>query len=339
LIRTLGHDPHHKPAAPLFASVDSLAKIDPATNKVSAVIPVDSPVMAAVGGNTVWVYSRLEGISQINAATNTVVDTTPVRLSPARCCSLFTGPVLAANAAGAWFIGGGLAGSKPVLVHLPVGHHGKLAYPLTVTPTGVAVGGGAVWVVGHDPRGYNVLRINPTNGHVSNNRRFPRAARIDSIAFGFGAVWVVSSARATLYRIEPRSYRVSSLELPLRRATRPEIMPSMGVIEIRVTKGGHRGKRGTTYLVDPSLVINNQENDGPPDGFQNSGQFGSNWWYDREKGDVIRQRPPFSSTKTAIPVLQTGLLEGGPCFTSITAGARSIWVTTAPQLPTGGCPG
>jgi hypothetical protein len=263
-----------------------------------------------------------------------------VPLSPAHCCSLFTGPVLAANAAGAWFVAGGFAGAKAMLVHIPVGRRGKLEYPLTVTPTGVAVGGGAVWVVGHDRRGYKVLRINAANGYVSRTVRFPRSVRVDSIAFGFGAVWVVSSARAMLYRIEPRSQRLRSLRLPLPRATRPEVMPSMGYIEIRVTKGGRAGDRGTSYLVDPSppLSIVHYEWNGPPDGFQNNGQFGSNWWYDRGSGKVIRQRPPGSSEKTTIPVLRIPLLEGGPCFTSITAGARSIWVTTAPQLPTGGCP-
>ena len=33
------------------------------------------------------------------------------------------------------------------------------------------------------------------------------SARLDSIAYGYGAVWVVSSATATLYRIDPRSVR------------------------------------------------------------------------------------------------------------------------------------
>jgi hypothetical protein len=341
LIKTLGHNPHRKPAAPLFAAADSLARIDPANNKVSAVVQdvATDPLIAAAAGNTVWVYSRIEGIRQISAGSNRVVGTTPVRISPARCCSLFTGPVLAANASGAWFIEGGFAGSKPVLVHIPVGRRGKLEYPLTITPTGVAVGGGAVWVVGHAPRGYAVLGINSRNGHVTERFRFRRSARLDSIAFGFGAAWVVSSTRAMLYRIEPRSHRVRNLQLPLTRATRPEIMPSMGDVEIRVTRGGTADKRGTVYLIGPypPLEIAHHEPDGPPDGFQNNGQFGSNWWYDRGSGDVWRQRPPGSEAKTQIPV-NIPLLEGGPCLTSITAGAGSIWVTTAPQLPTGGCP-
>ena len=67
---------------------------------------------------------------------------------PAQCCGLFTGPVLAADASGAWFVGGGTAGSRAVLVHVAVGQLRERKYPLHVTPTGVAVSGTAVWVVG-----------------------------------------------------------------------------------------------------------------------------------------------------------------------------------------------
>src|SRR5262245_283994 len=42
-------------AAPLFARANSLARIDPATNEVSAVIPVGKhPAVAAAGGDSVW---------------------------------------------------------------------------------------------------------------------------------------------------------------------------------------------------------------------------------------------------------------------------------------------
>jgi serine/threonine protein kinase len=341
LIKTLGQAPKHKPTGPLLADGNSLARIDPTTNKVSAVIPVPTdPSIAAARGNTVWVYSNQAGrIWQVDAATNNVLDATPVR-DPAHCCGLFTGPVLAAGSSGAWFIDGGVAGSKPVLVHVPVGHGGPLDYPLPVTPTGVAVGGGAVWVVGRDQREDVVLRIDPTNGQVRKTFHFSTSARIDSIAYGFRAVWVVSSAAAVLYRIDPRSHTVRNLRLALPRATRPEIVPVYRDIEIRVTGGGTPTNPGTVYLVAPSrLQITHHENDGPPENFQNNGQFGSNWFYDRSTGYVDRQvsvYAPFDSIRvTRVP---PGGWEGGPCLNSITAGAGSIWVTTASQLG-GGCPG
>jgi hypothetical protein len=118
-----------KAEAPLFARANTLARIDPATDKVVAVYHVGpDPVVTAAADYTVWVYSRDGGsISQIDAVTNRVVDTTPVAL-PAECCDLSTGPVLAADASGAWFIAGGIAGDRPVLVHVPVGHQTKREY-------------------------------------------------------------------------------------------------------------------------------------------------------------------------------------------------------------------
>jgi Protein kinase domain len=96
--------------APLFARADSLARIDPATNKVSAVIDAGlNPVVAAAGGHSVWVYNK-DGptISEVDARTNRVLKTTTISgPTPAQCCSLFTGPVLAADASGAWFVNGG----------------------------------------------------------------------------------------------------------------------------------------------------------------------------------------------------------------------------------------
>src|SRR5581483_4437321 len=54
----LATEGHGKAAAPLFARPDSLARIDPATNKVSAVIYVGAhPVVVAAAGQSVWTYS------------------------------------------------------------------------------------------------------------------------------------------------------------------------------------------------------------------------------------------------------------------------------------------
>jgi Protein kinase domain len=105
----LATEGHGKAAAPLFARPDSLARIDPATSKVSAVIDVGAhPVVAAAAGHSVWTYNSGDGtISEVDPDTNRVLETTPVAGGiPAQCCSLFAGPVLAANSSGAWFVGG-----------------------------------------------------------------------------------------------------------------------------------------------------------------------------------------------------------------------------------------
>jgi hypothetical protein len=146
------------------------------------------------------------------------------------------------------------------------------------------VGGRAVWVVGRGSRADEVLRVEPVGGRATVLVRFPTTARIDSIAYGYGAVWVVSSATATLYRIEPGPARVTSLVLADSHATRPEIMPRGGDLWVRVTGGG-----GTTYWIHPSpLRVYHAEIDGPPGWEENIGALGSLWWYDWPTGAVYR---------------------------------------------------
>ena len=112
------------------------------------------------------------------------------------------------------------------------------------------------------------MRVDPADGRVTVEVRFPTSARIDSIAYGFSAVWVVSSATATLYRIDPRSTRVTRLVVAHSRATRPEIMPRGGDLWVRAADG-------TTYWIHPSpLAVYNMENDGPPGWEETSGNSG-----------------------------------------------------------------
>jgi hypothetical protein len=148
----------------------------------------------------------------------------------------------------------------------------------------------------------------------------------------------MSSAKAVLYKIDPRSNSVSSLSVGQPRAARPEILPVYGAVEVRLTSGGPPYSRGTTHLIGPSpMIILNTEFHGPPSNFQVIGQFGSAWWYDRATGRVWRQTGA-SSYKDIQATATAGELEGGPCLTSITAGARSIWVTIAAERPTAACP-
>ena len=139
---SLAHGAHKSP--PVLAAANELARIDPTTKKVDAVVNVGlNPVVSAGSGQRVWVYSEGSGkISEIDTRTNRVIERTLVSLlPPAECCGLYAGPVLAADASGAWFVKGGLV-RRPYLVNLPPGDRKRRAheYPLHITPTGVAVG-------------------------------------------------------------------------------------------------------------------------------------------------------------------------------------------------------
>ena len=325
---TLTHGAGKRSASPLRADPNTLARISPTTRKITAVIPVGlNPVMTAGSGRYVWVYSQQSGvISEVDTQTNRVIERESVSpLPPAECCGVYSGPVLAADASGAWFVTGGLV-RKPLLVHLPAGKHGKHAYSLDVTPTGVATGFGSIWVVGRTSRDNQVLRIDPADGHVVTRRRFPVSAGIDSIAAGYGAVWVVSSARSTLYRIDPRSTRhVKKVVVSDSPATRPELVANN--VWVRV-----RDHNGQVLWFDPSSLAKvHWEFDGPPENQENVWAFGSLWWYDSPSGALYRESEQNGPTQR-IPVTRSSPTAGGPCLASLTAAGGALWVTVA-SLP------
>jgi hypothetical protein len=322
---SLAHGARKSP--PLFAAPNELARIDPTTRKVDAVVNVGlNPVVSAGSGRRVWVYSEGSGkISEIDTRTSGVIERTLVSLlPPAECCGLYSGPVLAADASGAWFVKGGLV-SPPYLVHLPAGNQKRRshAYPLDIVPTGVAVGGGSVWVVGRTSRDDEVLRVDPADGRVTGRTRFPASARIDSIAFGYGKAWVVSSMRSTLYRIDPQFRRSpTKVQVSDSRATRPELID--GQVWVRV-----EGHKGMTLWIDPASLAKFQTFDGPPTSAENVWGNSVLWRYDSPNGTVVReaeQNGPEQTTQVT-RVLPT---QGGPCLSSITIADGGVWVTAAP---------
>jgi hypothetical protein len=250
-------------------------------------------------------------------------------LPPAECCGLYSGPVLAADASGAWLVKGGYVG-KPQLVHLPVGRHPPHSYPLPITPTGVATGAGAVWVVGMGPHDDELLRIDPADGRVTARRRFAASAGVDSIAFGYGWVWLVSSERATLYRVDPHFRRpLRSVRVSDSRATRPELIN--GEVWVRV-----EGNKGETYQMDPSSLTQlHWELTGPPTSQENLWAKGRLWWYDSPSGTVFweaQRLATHNGQDRRIRVTRYAPTQGGPCLSSITTADESVWVTAAPLL-------
>jgi Protein kinase domain len=328
---TLAHGAPKTVTPPPRSDANTLVRINPWTKKITARVRNVGlePMVAAGSGRYVWVYGEKGGtIAEVDTRTNRVVKMTVGSSNPpAECCGLFSGPVLAADASGAWFVSGGLVG-EPQLVHVPVNVKGRRQrYPLPVTPTGVAVGDGFVWIVGRTSREDEVLRFDPAHGRVTGRSRLPASARIDSIAFGYGWVWASSSARATLYRIDPNfRRRTRRVKVAHSRAARPEIFT--GTVLVRVKGGG-----GRQLFIDPATLTQ----DGPsyvtddPSNEEQVGGFHLSWWYDWYTGDVywekISNAPeiPHEIRVTSSPTLD------GPCLTSITTAYRSIWVTVAPE--------
>jgi hypothetical protein len=322
---SLVHGTTRRAAPPLLAGANTLVRINPHTRTVTKVVHGvgPDPAVAAGSGDRVWVYNEGdETLSEVDTRTNRVLKPIARSLVPAaECCDVYAGPMLAADASGAWLITGG-ALNKPQLVHVSV-HGTEVKYPLGLTPTGVALGDGSVWIVGHTSRDDEVLRIDQADGRLLKSMRFAVSARINSIAFGRGWVWVVSSAKARLYRIDP-NFRKSTRTVSVPggpRGARPEVIADNVLTRVSADDGH------TTWFDPSSLRDEGEEYDGAPNAEEQVWAFGVLWWYDSSAGSVQRENGPSAPVKT-IPVTHPPG-DNGACLSSITAAGGAVWVTVA----------
>jgi hypothetical protein len=315
---------HDAGSAPITVDANSLVRIDPATNKVVAAIRVGgTPSATAVSRRSVWVYNA-DGpsISEIDPATDAVRHTTTLIASP-EPANAFEGPVLAANSGGAWLVGADKRG-RSYLTHVFPGPRGTREYRLEQDPRAVALGYGAVWVATNGARDNEVLRIDPATGEVLGRMKFPLSKRVDSVAAGLGSVWVVASSSGMLYRIDPRSGRVTGRHHLIGRITPPEDV--FGLIWVGTTAAGY------TLLIDPRLlyVVDTLGCCAPTRGADTVG-FGSIWTFDSPTGTVERWNGLTHQGVRNIHVTSPPFYRG-LCLRSIAAGAGAVWVTATPNV-------
>jgi hypothetical protein len=308
------------PSAPVVRE-NTVVRIDPATNAITDVTSVGSrPAAAAAAGTSVWVYSQSGTMTEVDARTAEVRRIVQVSARPVDL-SLLAGPVLDADARGAWLIGVNDAG-RPLLERILAGGEGTRTFPLEQEPRSVAVGEGAVWVLVHGAREDQVLRIDPATGEISARARFPASPGIDSLDVGLGAVWAVSSSTGELYKIDPDSAETTGRVDLGQRAGRPYVR--FGAVWVGLSDG-----RGKTALVYPQYLI-------PAyldccrlgKGYDTATGFGSIWYDHRQTGTVVRFEAASKLIAASIPV--TAPHWDGWCLTSIAAGGDGVWVTVAP---------
>ena len=105
----------------------------------------------AVSRRSVWVYSDSDRkATEIDVATNRDRRSTPISAPPVDLSRL-AGPMLAADAGGAWLVGIDEQ-QGPLLTRVPASRGDTRTYALNVQPRAVAVGAGAVWVPGPPSR-------------------------------------------------------------------------------------------------------------------------------------------------------------------------------------------
>jgi DNA-binding beta-propeller fold protein YncE len=227
----------------IAAQENALARIEPDTNAVGRVIGVaPGPSAVAVSRGTVWVYSDADRtVSEIDAATSRVRRLTPVSARPVDLGRLI-GPMLAADAGGAWLVGIDEQ-QGPLLTRVPTGSGDIRTYALNVEPRGVAVGAGAVWVLGHRPGDNELIRLNKATGAVTGRTWFPDAGRVDSLVVDHGDAWVIASRTATLYRVDAHTMELGPHADLGQQAGRPRISGEM--LWVGVSNAG-----GRTLLLD-----------------------------------------------------------------------------------------
>jgi YVTN family beta-propeller protein len=172
---------------------NSVAAIDPATNRVVADVPVGSrPAALSFGDGALWVANLDDNsVSRINPGTREVVRTIATAQQPAG---------VAAGAGGVWVASpnGSLQLIDPtfnVVSTLATGSRGYLT--AVDLPSPAVAGANAVWVVNKT----SLSRYDPQTHHVEATIGVGLSPA--GLVIGDGAVWVADSAQDTVTRVDP----------------------------------------------------------------------------------------------------------------------------------------
>lgn len=198
---------------PLTVVPNSVALVDPRTNRVRADIPVGQrPVAVTTGDGSVWVANADDQtLSRIDETTRKEVTRIGIGTDESD---------LAFGHGSIWVAGGNDgtltrvdASSNVIEARLSLGRgNGLVPKPVFA----VATGAGAVWAT----RGDSVVRIDPTSNAVT---KVIRVRRPSGIAADNGAIWVTSTA-ARIFRFDARTgTRTATIVVPGRA-----IAPAVG---------------------------------------------------------------------------------------------------------------
>ncbi len=244
LVLTLGGGDGGKPKPDLTVRDNTVVRIDPDTDHISAVTKVgQGPLFVASGGKTVWVYNETDRtVSGIDTSTNVVERIQSISGSPP---FLAANSWIAADADGAWVLSS--ASGKGLLTHLRLALR-PLESQFDGDPVAIALGKDAVWVAVKKLLGNEILDIDPRTrsvvaritlrGSVRGSAPDVQFPDVQSLAVGEGAVWAMQGGPqgGTIVRIDPASGRVTgSLNLDANQGW--ALAAGNGAVWAAVTKG------------------------------------------------------------------------------------------------------
>ena len=225
---------------------NQVVRINPATNTVTATIPVGFFPVRAVGGfGAVWVSNCGEGtVSRIDPATNHVVATIQTG-----ACPFDLGTI----AGSVWVVNGDdhVSRINPVTNRVVATIPAALAVCKQISFDcidfrGLSTGAGAVWVTSHRS---TVLRIDPLTNRVTNTIRIgPCCFSLRGVGVGFGSVWAsVDGLGNLIVRIDAKTLTIT------KRIRSVQINPGeVTIFKGRVWFGHDSREQSKIEAIDPS---------------------------------------------------------------------------------------
>jgi YVTN family beta-propeller protein len=304
-------------------SPNTVAVLDESSGHVVAQIPVGAgPVGVAVEGDAVWVANGGDDtLTRIDASTRDVAGSIGLGRTPS---------AITTGAGGVW-VASGIGGSGAVFRVEPQSNDVVLARitrngapdPFAPpTPSALAVGGGGIWTNGN-PR-FLVERLSVSDGRLSRPVRVGSAHSVDGLAYGFGALWIASSADDSVLRLDPTTGHVVAVirVAAVGARTAGPYGIAVGDGSVWVTDAlASRVSRIDPHLntVSATIVVGRR-----PTAIVIGG--GRAWVLNRDDGTVMAIDSATDRVITSAKV--------GTGATGIAEGAGAVWVTVAGSAPT-----
>jgi streptogramin lyase len=314
-------------AEPLVPRANTILRVDPQKNEISDVIDVGSePNATAVRDGTVWVFNQGDQtLAEVDPRADRVRHKTRLPVL-ATDLGFGSGPLLAADAGGAWMLGTDVDDGQSRLVRVPRGGHEIRTYSYGLQLNAVAVARGSIWLVGRKGGigAGAVLRVDPETGRVLGRRPLPSrmlGAEGQGLAVGGGFVWITNASGAQVYRLDFHTGKTRTAKFGSFVSR-----PAFGFGRLWLCSWD--GKHGLMVRVDPRTLRNELERDAlPAEEGQFAVGFGSLWRHDVPSGTMMRFSPRTGDPEGLIPLKRPA---GRPMdVTWISAGAGSVWVTIA----------
>ena len=295
--------------SPILATKNSLAVVDPHSDRVVKVIPIGAtPRGVTVGAHSVWTANAGEGtVSQIDPKEPRVVQTVGLGLAATDLVEA-RGVVWVAT------------GSDNNIVRIDARSGGvlgraKLSQDDLASAYAIAAGANAIWV----GSGSEIFKIDASSHELLG--RWDYGAGINDVAVGGGSVWIASAGETVI--------RASAT------TRRPTGLATIGVIPTALAIGGGsiwvasqeaRGSHAAVWRFDPITARVTQTTTlgrvvGFPPTLEIAFGEGAVWIASYDAGTVTRLDPVTGS------VVATIRIGGHP--SGIAVGANRVWVTVS----------